>query len=370
MPHHYRIYQKIAEDLEARSSLHPAGTPLPPVPVLKEKYGVSQRTVSKALAILKARGRVVYRAGLGNFFSKKGGSLLRRIALFAPLRFSHPTSMRRVIAFINGVLSYARGHRTEVLLFEDSHVASVNWALKRLCTQRAHRVDAIIFQPYLGKIAPSFHKKLVGQVRVIMPRPHPKSRYCIVDYSEKEMVSHLAPLLPFFETVYLISFDQPLHSWRVKRERHFLAQCGGKGKILRAPMQPQWYRHEPQWETGVTKFLRSQRGVCDFPALFVGIDEPTSVATLHWLQQEHLSIPKEASLIGLDCQSQKSRDLLAHVYCSPFRRGWQACRLALRDDLDLKKGQCVSWRLKSRWVAGITCIDPGRSARGGGACIG
>jgi DNA-binding GntR family transcriptional regulator len=57
----------IADELRAELTPLPSGTRVLSVRVLAERFGVSPRTIQKALAILRAEGLIVSRHGYGTF---------------------------------------------------------------------------------------------------------------------------------------------------------------------------------------------------------------------------------------------------------------------------------------------------------------
>src|SRR5579859_5360591 len=61
------LYRSLATRLERRiaDGRYPVGSQLPPEPVLEQEFGVSRITIRQALSMLKRRGLVTSRSGLG-----------------------------------------------------------------------------------------------------------------------------------------------------------------------------------------------------------------------------------------------------------------------------------------------------------------
>lgn len=63
------LYRNVADKIESRvqSGLYEPGTPLPTETVLEQEFSVSRITIRQALGLLKRRGILVSRSGLGTF---------------------------------------------------------------------------------------------------------------------------------------------------------------------------------------------------------------------------------------------------------------------------------------------------------------
>jgi len=68
------LYRMLAAKLESRiaEGLYPVGSQLPPEPVLEEEFGVSRITIRQALSILKRRGLLVSKSGMGTVVRSGG----------------------------------------------------------------------------------------------------------------------------------------------------------------------------------------------------------------------------------------------------------------------------------------------------------
>jgi GntR family transcriptional regulator len=70
------LYRMIAEQLESRiaAGQYAIGSPLPPEPVLEHEFGVSRITIRQALALLKRRGFLISRSGVGTIVRSDGSN--------------------------------------------------------------------------------------------------------------------------------------------------------------------------------------------------------------------------------------------------------------------------------------------------------
>ena len=109
------MYRTVAEQIERRIAqrIYPVGSQIPPENVLEHEFEVSRTTVRQALALLKSRGILTSRSGLGTIVKKDAA---------VPTAFSFTGSVKDLIYYAAGT-HYRAVERTVVA--PPSEVAAV-----------------------------------------------------------------------------------------------------------------------------------------------------------------------------------------------------------------------------------------------------
>ncbi|HBE02490.1 MAG TPA: hypothetical protein DC049_08440 [Spirochaetia bacterium] len=357
-------YIAIANDLEVKINKKKLKEYLPTQKNLMTDYRVAQRTISRAIKLLKDKNLVYFKPGIGNIILNKENNLKNKnritkltIAWFGSFKYLAKYNFEFNFDFLEGVLKGCKEFNSRFEIYDSSDKNHILNILSRYKEEK--NIGGIIYDALYG----IFDKKIIQIINklhiplITISFPHFKDnrlKFSTVSFSNNKIMKEIQNNINTKQTTYYFSFKNKKKLWIKFREAAFLKYFKN-GKIFSC-YKPKNFNitdnaelHKIGYDT-----VKKKINKIIFPCNFIAANDKIASGILKFLIEQKIGIPSEVNLIGIDNITEFTNDLISTVNCQYNILGYQVCSLFHKKLSFVIKGKFFNIESGIKFMQGIT----------------